>query len=368
MIITFFLYFMLLFGMMLASYLSVSIFRLPENNFKPLGNIFYYLPIIIYSLFWGLRYNVGTDFQSYEYFYKSIQIKSANLYSIEYGYQLLNEILVKLNFPSSSIFIATSFIVIFLLYRSISRNSKLLPLIIFFYFTTAVVLFSQNGIRQSIAMGFLFIIISCFNEKKYTKSLVLLIIAVLFHKSAIIVALLIVFFKKDIFSNRVLVLMAMFFTFIYPTKLIAPILEQASFIFEILNYNQLARLDKYDVVFEIGSGFGILLKLSLYILTIYLSPYVKNYFKSSPFIIFYNLFIIGIILEPIISQNYFLNRINIYFLSMRIFVYAYTCLYLINNKATKNYFIALFYFIANILFFIASIYTDSNGCGNFQFR
>ncbi|BAX78636.1 hypothetical protein ALGA_0241 [Labilibaculum antarcticum] len=354
--------------MVISSHISVSIARSSVYDDKLLGKGFYYLPILIYSLFWGLRYNVGTDFQSYENFFRSVKMNTSNIYKLEPGYHFLNEILANLDLTSTSIFIVTSFIVVYFLYKSVSTKSNLLPIVIFFYFTTSTVLFSQNGIRQSIALCILFIVIRFFVEKKYIKSIILLILAFLFHKSVLIPAMLIPIFYRNIFSSRILVLIAMLFTLIFGTELLPYLLKQSAFIFTALNYDQLDRILKFSVTFEKGSGIGFLLKISIYILTIYLSPYVKNYFKLSPYIIFYNFFILGIILEPIISQNYFLNRINMYFLPMRIFVYAYSCLYLMKNNTTKNYLFALYYFIAHILFFIASVYSNSNDCGYFQFR
>ncbi len=353
--------------MVFFTHLSVSIARLSSNEFKPVGTLFYYLVLIIYSLFWGLRYNVGTDFQNYENFFNRVKANTA-VYNIGPGYHFLNEILAKLNLSSSSIFIATSFMVVYFLYNSVAKKSKLLPLIIFFFFTTGMVLFSQNGIRQSIALCILFVIIRFFDEKLFLKSFILFVLAFSFHKSVIIPTILILIFKKNIFTSRSLVLIAMFFTLFLGTILLPDLLKQTGFVFSALNYDQLDRLKKFDVTFEVGSGMGLLLKNSIYILTIYLSSFVKDSFKLSPYLIFYNFFIFGVILEPIISQNYFLNRINYYFLPMRIFVYSYTCLYLLNDKTLKNYLLVLFYLIAHILFFIASIYSNSSDCGYFQFR
>ena len=61
------------------------------------------IPIVLYTLFWGLRYDVGADYFGYiDYFNEMPE-------DIEIGYKALNYFLKELGFSYVSIFIVTSF-------------------------------------------------------------------------------------------------------------------------------------------------------------------------------------------------------------------------------------------------------------------
>jgi hypothetical protein len=363
---TIILYFALLSLMTISLYFAVNI--ADHQKSKILKNILYYTPAIIYSLFWGYRYYVGTDYISYVRIYEAILAGDYFTYNyIEPGFMVLNVIVSIFRAETTGIFVATSAIMIISLYYSQKKYSKILPYIIFFYFTSSVVLFSQNGIRQSMAFLLFVVSVRLYKESNLTNSLIIAILAVSFHKSVILPIAVVLILHKNYFSNRVFTLLILMISISFNELIIPLLYEKSQYFFQLLGYNHFYRLDKFTITNELATGIGFSLKISIYILSIYLSNRVRSFSESSFYQIIYTLFIIGIILEPMVEQNMMLKRINVYFLSMRVFLYAYNCYYLISNRSNTNAMIFIYYILVHIVLFSVSILTNSSGCGEFIF-
>lgn len=367
MIISLLLYFTLLLLMVFTSYISVSIARLPSNEYKPLGTVFYYFPIIIYSLFWGFRYNVGTDFQNYQNLFVQLAIGNfEDFRHIEFGYIVLNRILSSLNFSSTSIFIVTSFIIIWAIQRYTQHEPYLLPLTIFFFFTTTTVFFTQNGIRQSIAWVLFVLSLKYLTSKKFVKYILLIIIAFYFHKSIIIPSIIVIFAQKNIFKNRTITISLLVMSFLFSNLIYKDTLSLSSYFFDILNYTYSNRINNYFIDNKISVGFGVFVKYFIYLFIIFYSSYTKKKSKSKLFLLFYNFFVIGILLEPIVTKNMIFNRINFYFLSMNVFCYAYVAYYLLKSKKNSYKYASIIIILSTILIFIAAVMNNSSDCGIYQ--
>lgn len=355
--------------------MMISTALTPSNIIgKKKTQYFYYiLPIGLYTLFWGLRYNVGADYLSYQHMYENIY---AYADYIEHGFVFLIYFLKQLNLSSVSLFLITSFIPITLLYISACEKKTILIFSIFFYFTTTIVLFNQNGIRQAIALAILLLICAKKDLYKWTILLVLGIISILFHKSAVIplsifliIYLLPTLTEKKILFNKYLLILIVLSLQVYGQTLYNLLINNIEPLFLLLDYHNFSHVDKWDKNVVTSSGIGVIIRILTYCIAIFYAPSIikKNQYRS--FYIFYIFFIIGILLEPIIAQNSYFKRMNLYFLSTRIFIYSYLLDYLITTRKNKiiNFFIITFIITTHILLFIYELSNNSNLCVPYQY-
>lgn len=171
-------YFVFLVDFVLCFFASKS-----KNKFLLL--LSFILPII----FVGYRYNVGTDFQNYVYMFE--KFKNLNLSQIlDNEWELASKFIIFISSrffeKSSSLFLIIAFLNYLPLFK-INKyyDYKYLPISILIY-NCVFLPFCMNGMRQGIAMCFIFysVMLLLFNDQK--KSILYLILSFLFHKSCIL--------------------------------------------------------------------------------------------------------------------------------------------------------------------------------------
>jgi hypothetical protein len=134
--------------------------------------------------FIGLRFYTGFDWNIYiDYFNKSITM--GNTYGFENGYYFLNN-LISLNIGYYYVLqgLASCFILISAMY--FFKNNSKYPILIFSIFILLFFVALMSQIRQTIALGFIFISAKYIFERKFLPFLLLIFFACQFHISAII--------------------------------------------------------------------------------------------------------------------------------------------------------------------------------------
>lgn len=360
---TIFLYTLILLGCIATTALTPkSIYGIHSQNIGIKYYLYTLIPILIYTLFWGLRYDVGTDYPGYVGYFSYMPEE------IEIGYKTLTEILKGLGFNHISVFIVTSFFPIFTLFLISRKESKQFAiLLIYFFFTTSFIFFTQNGIRQAIALFFIVILISKIKDSKLPILIISAILAWSFHKSAIIpiVFIAILYILKPLKINKYILIALLVILSFTGSKLYDLFFAKFAFMFELLDYSGYEeRMSDFEKTVEFGSGLGMILKLILNSTVIFFQDKLLSDNKKSPVYFFYLFFLLGIILEPIIAENSIMKRMNVYFINMRFIVYAYLCTYLLKNKrqAATSKIIASIFIIALFLLYLASILSNSNDC------
>ena len=164
--------------------------------------------LIIY-LFAILRYNIGNDYHSYwlmvteHDMIDKLELLSGGI--IDFVYYL--------GFPPT-VFIIFSSICLFSYKYVISRYSSNQALSWFFYFTFPLLFFQDcSTLRQSGAMGCFFMAFAMMDKKDYVKTLLFVILAVLFHNSGyvcLLVFFLPLFKKVDLKVNIVALVASLF--------------------------------------------------------------------------------------------------------------------------------------------------------------
>lgn len=150
-----------------------------------------YLIIIILTIFSGIRYYVGTDYELYYRLYNNIAnvgpIEAISKNNVEIGYSYLNYITYKLFENQYAIFITTSLIIISITILFIKRNSNNYMVSIVFYYCFSFFTNSMNIQRQYIATSCLLVATYFFKKNKILRTGICLLLAFLFHRTSIII-------------------------------------------------------------------------------------------------------------------------------------------------------------------------------------
>ena len=326
------------------------------------------IPICIYSLFWGLRYQVGVDYPTY--------MEAYNYGITEYfevGYLFIQGTLRALDLPYPFIFIVTSFIIICsVTLLAKGRNGKFLALLMLFFWTSETIYFAQNGVRQMLALSMIFVASQHLLARKYYRAIAFFLIAFSFHSSSVIYSFLvsIVFIitcKQNIFINKYFVLAAYLFMELSGKLVSLPDIPFVSDIIVSLGYeNKLNMIDSYDWDVKLGSGIGVILRLFTNSVII-LSQDKLLEDEDEQKKLFYWLFIIGALFLPILSTNLVMNRILTYLVSVNFITYTFFCIALWRGKILPRRIslaCAVLFVIYNLG--LLSKNSNTNGCKEYQ--
>ena len=150
--------------------------------------LFWFVIFAIFLLFGGLRYKVGTDFESYcEIFTNICEDWDDVLYGgTERGYVWLNRIVsLYTNDPQWIIFITNAIICVFGL-SCICKFSGFVPISLYIFYTT-IYYQGFNLIRQGIACAIILLAFGYARQNKMIHCVLLVLFATLFHRTAWIV-------------------------------------------------------------------------------------------------------------------------------------------------------------------------------------
>lgn len=327
------------------------------------------VPIIIYTLFWGLRYEVGTDYTRYvRWFYES-DIKE---FSDDYLYILLNWTLRNAGFSEVSEFVVTSFLCILPIFIFTYHNNRAFACFaVLFFFLTGAVFFAQNGIRQALSLSILSISVLFLEKRKIVGALIVFVIAFLIHKSAIftIMLLTILYFVPYYKANKYIILVVyvafeimghMFQTEIMNYKGVIVFLG-----FEDQIENALWRIEESV---SYNSGLGRILRMILTSAVILYQDKLLTREKDRVYY-FWCLFIVGILLARVFSGNIILERVSKSFTLLDFFTYSFVCSYIVNKKKQKMNLatiIPILLIIGFSLTFVIAILNGSNGVSPYQ--
>lgn len=155
---------------------------------KALGRKSFWLPLITLSLFAGIRsFRVGTDSGTYTRKFRSnldtydFELREG----VEFGYQLFEYVLLRLNAEYFWLFFLTGFIVVYCSLIIIKKYSVNYIFSVFLFITLGVYTFFFNGLRQGLAMAIFALALPYLLEKKLVLYLIIIATASLFHITAL---------------------------------------------------------------------------------------------------------------------------------------------------------------------------------------
>lgn len=149
----------------------------------------FWTPLFLLSIFPGMRsYSVGTDSGAYsKYFRQELPLYNYSFSeSSEYGFQLLQYIILYFTYNYFWLFFSTALIAVFLNLKVLTKLSVNYVFSVLFYITLGSYTFIFNGIRQGLSMAIFVVAIPYFLQKKLLPYISIVLLASLFHRSALV--------------------------------------------------------------------------------------------------------------------------------------------------------------------------------------
>ena len=343
----------------------------PSYDDKKKSLLTFLFPILIFTLFWGLRYGVGTDYFHYKDLYESADVfsESHGQAGYELGYLMTNRLFQIFNFSYLSIFIYTSFVFIFSVYFYCRQETRLYTLFAIFFFMTGPVLFAQNGTRQMLSISFFLIGIVFLGKKQLVPFLIFAAIGYFNHRSIVvpIVIITLLYFIKPLHINKYLLVGLNIALFLFGHNLQELFIYRFEDVAVLLTYGDyvsgaLERVNT-DLVYNTGIGRILLVIVNS---VIFLSQELFLTRKKDIRYYMYWCFIIGANLTPLFWGNETLGRISISFTNLAWGSYALAATSLSKKKEAFSQVIVIGLIAWSILSFIISVEANSSGCGSYH--
>ena len=140
----------------------------------------------------ALRWHVGTDYWTYSDLYAEYKATSLGDYSLfsEPGIRVLARLASWIHDDSAVMFALASLVTVGLTVRTIYRDSSMFALSVLLYVITGAWQGSFNAVRQYLSCAIIFAGHGYVIDRKFTKYILVVILATLFHASALVMVFL----------------------------------------------------------------------------------------------------------------------------------------------------------------------------------
>lgn len=330
------------------------------------------IPIILFTLVFGLRYSVGVDWENYREIYEEEMTGMSSLGEmiqnsrLEIGFILIVYICKVLSFPTYMMFVICSFIQILLLYCAFKDEDNILPYVYLTFMLSGIAIYGfTNVIRQDIAFCFFLCAIKFAKNQRIVPYLLLCSCALCFHKSALIIfpCYLLWIKREDFFHRPLIQIIAVFSCFLFQfLNPIGYILGEFSDFITILGYEDYIESAE-DMATNNQLGITRLTKLFADLIIVFSSNDIKKYYNSPLLNRMYDLFLIGVCCSYLFLGNMMFLRISLYFTNFQFIVYAYALLYFFSKEIRQLAFRKIMSFIvclSLISSYASTIYNSEN--------
>lgn len=250
----------------LFSYISTNIHKSKQLKYQSknfISKFFAFMSFIPLTAIMAIRYNVGTDYRSYELIF----IRGE--YGKEQGYALINSLLRKVTSNPQIIFAVSSAIICAGYFWVIYKESANPAYSILLFVAGKDYFCAMNGIRQYIATAIAILAIPFIKKREWIKVSIIFLIAFSFHNSVIIILIMLLLNAVDIkpLTGGAIIIATLLSSNIV-VRLILPILERTGIYFQYFSSakNAGGELNKHY----------LLIFLSFYILLSYEYDKVKK--------------------------------------------------------------------------------------------
>jgi len=350
---TFFVYFTLILVMLVFAKISAhsaKIRRIKITHYS------FVIPILFFTSVVGLRYMVGVDYGTYLDLIKNTT-SDYYFHSIEPVYQYLILFIEKNSLHFSYFFIISAFLQIVFFYKSFDR-----PLL--FLLPWAVPMFImaeigplQNVVRHYTAIMIFFYALNHIKNQKLVYYAITIFIASLFHRSILVCLPLYFLGGRELVKSAYLRFGLVLFFLIASAFLRNALLSISGQLIIMLGY---AHHLKTNVFEKTGLGIYLIWIVNFIIIGYY--PKLKEAYRKNGFMIYWNLFYIGLLVKPMLDYIIALSRMNWYFYKLRFLILAFLLHYLYQHRNDQVHF--LFFFI--VLCCVVVIFIYSIMVGNDQ--
>ena len=345
-------------------------------------NIFVWLPIVLFSLVIGMRYNVGSDYMSYYYNYISQSSDGMSWWLFEPGFVALNRCLFFLNLPVCSLFILVSFIQIIFFYKSFQNNSYLLPIAVFLLFVLGYVFVMMNILRQAIAIMIVFAGVQYLESVKNVWKFVLCLLFAFFFFFSVVICIPMLFLylmrTRTVMDYRCF----MFTLYVILVFMQEMLLKNAISFYDVLlnNLNISAfgdfgltedRLSKFGGDWQLvaGTGLGRIMNYLIVLIMIIFSGRLFDKYGMK-FLNYFRLYYWGELLILVSGMDMNLRRVAMFYTISSIVVIAYFFYFVYFQWKSISPFYRLSGFVILIYYsilFVYKIYMGESLCSPFQF-
>ena len=309
--------------------------------------------ILVFMIFYGIRYDVGKDYLNYLEVYQTHD----GIERFEPAFFFITNTLSNCGVHYTFYFAILAFIQIFFVLYSIKDERYLFP---FFAITLIMGQFFwhwMNGIRQDVAACIYVFAVNFIVERKPFKFLLCILLAIGFHKSSILLlpTYFLLYKGKDWTYNRALQLSLLWVVgylaiikFDVLTRFF-PVIETFT---ELMGFEVYSAdvLQKYGDLTKSGMSLYAFLVIDTFI--VLYSDKLKAYYNSKKFTVYYNLYYWGMLLQLFLINNMVLARPVRFFRCFKLLMIAYFLYYL--YKHPKPQINTMSFFI--ILGFLAILY------------
>lgn len=321
--------------------------------------------LFVCILILGLRYNVGTDYLSYERLFYQTDKRT-----LEVFYQILSNIFFRLNLPYWCMTIVVETIKILLSRRLIYYvfphiNKKLFW---FFFFTTSFLFQSLNIQRHALATLFFLQGIIGIKNRNFFIYLFWILIGAGFHYSILLMLLLYPICLLYLsFSQRKLIILYIFFliSFLFDEVISKLLLDLFFYLMQFTPYSRYGTLlFSWDLPTERGIG-KVVRFVVFSIVFLFRKRLNKQYGKDFDILFFFAF--IGNTLSNLFSHSMLLFRLFFPFITCNIMLYS---ILFDSLKQKKKYLSQLLYYgglTLFILYFIGQIISSNNLSSPYQF-
>lgn len=331
--------------------------------------------VLIFSVIFGVRYEVGIDYLNYKKIYETIQNGLIPDDIIEPGFYWICKIIGSLGLHYSFFFGFFCFLQIIFIILAFKNKLELLSWILIVLLSTQFMVMMTLMRQMTFVCCFIWLV-SRINSISFAKyAIIVALCTFFFHKSAILVLPLYPFIRLRknmcgtcLFQNIVFLVCA----YLGYSHFILDKFEDFSTIASFLGYSQYEGFNVLEALFlDPNWGPRTLIRVALVFVTILFSKKVRDYFPTVAFTQFYNLFFLGVCAEIVLYGTDVIARVFLPLYYMKLVVFAYTLYYLISNyrKNYKNLFMCCCYVVLLLMDYCSVFYdtTLPNNTSAFKF-
>ena len=296
----------------------------------------FYGLLVVFSFIVGTRYMVGVDYSEYM---QIVQWGDHHHYyeQIEFIPRKIVDLVNALNLEFYWWFILMSFLQIFFIARA-ARG----PLVRVFPWTIFVFLvlylsFYMNVVRQGAALSCFLCAVTYAQERKLWPYLLFFSLGFLCHSSIIVWLPTYWILNRELFPNiKVQYLLLIASAFVLPS-VIERLIDATRPYWELFGYGyQAENYEGNETDIVLGSGMGIMFRYLRWFIIIGYYNRMKNCYGSSFFLMFYNLFFVGVCFDASTMLNILLTRVFMYGGFMEIVVLALLLNYLYKSRKSVD--------------------------------
>lgn len=347
--------------------LTIAMFFFSKLGEKPsqMQAVYNAIPIILFTLVFGLRYGVGVDYANYvmeyEEWFEGLSFTEMLKGDFEPGLVVIIYLCKLFHWPSYMLFTIVSFIQIILIYASFNEQPQLRKYVyLAFIFLGIAITDFTNAIRQHIAVCFFMCSLIQIEHKNFGKYLLLWILACLFHKSAVIIfpAYFVWRNRREWFTHPIIQVVILFVCFITTFIDILPALMTIfQKLIELVGYGNY--LDDITILtFDKQFGFTKYIELFALMTIVLFSNKIKKHFNSDLVNIMYDLFFIGICCKYLFMGSMLFRRMALYFIDFYFVFYGIALAYFKDTfkESIKQLLPALFVYFTLFVTYAKQIY------------